>query len=372
MGGRRVFDAERLVFALDHYTPGPGDATAQLHERMRAFAAEQGVVLYEAGDGIGHQLMVESGRAAPGTLVVGADSHSVTYGALNCFATGIGSSDLAAIMVCGRIWLKVPESLRVTLTGRLPSGVYPKDVALALAKELGADGASYCAIEFGGPGLEFLDIEDRLVLANLTVEMGAKNGMFPSDGHTVSYLEGRTARRWQPVAADPDAHYIREITIAVDELAPLVALPHFVDHVAEISEAAGAPIQMVYLGTCTGGRVRDFHQALAVLRAGGGVARGVQLVVTPASRAVIEELARDGTLDEFRTMGAIIGTAGCGSCCGTCGTIPGDGVSVVSTANRNFKGRMGNSSASIYLASPASCAAAAVRGRLADPRGMEP
>lgn len=351
MGGERVFDAARIVFALDHYAPAPNRATAQLHQRMREFAAHHGIVLWEAGEGIGHQLIVESGRAAPGRLVVGADSHAVTYGALNCFATGIGSSDLAAILIGGRIWLRVPDSIRVTLTGRLPNGVYAKDIALALARELGTDGATYQALEFCGPALDTLDLDDRLVLCNLAVEMGTKNGIFPGD-----------------VVPDEDARYCREVVIALDSLQPMVALPHAVDRVVAIGDAPATPVQMVYLGTCTGGRVRDFHEARDVLKAGGGPARGVQLVVTPASRTVLETLARDGTLADFIAMGAVIGTPGCGSCCGTCGAVPGDGVNVVSTANRNFKGRMGNSEAVIFLASPASCAAAAVRGFIADPR----
>jgi len=313
-------------------------------------------------------LIVETGRATPGSLVVGADSHAVTYGALNSFATGIGSSDLAAIMMCGRMWLRVPESIRVTLTGQLPAGVYPKDIALALAKELGADGATYQTLEFAGRAIADLELEDRLVLSNLSVEMGAKNAVFPADERTFEYV----GAHYDPVEADAGATYCRDVTIDLDTLVPQVALPHQVDQVTTIQDARGTPVQMVYLGTCTGGRVRDFHQARDILRAGGGVAAGVQLVATPSSRTVLEALDRDGTLADLREMGAIIGTPGCGSCCGTCGTIPGDGVALISTANRNFKGRMGNSKALIYLASPASCAAAAVRGAITDPREIEP
>jgi 3-isopropylmalate/(R)-2-methylmalate dehydratase large subunit len=365
MGGTRVQDASRIVFALDHYAPAPSPQTALLHERMREFAARHGILLWDVGEGIGHQLIVETGRAQPGGLAVGADSHAVTYGALNTFATGIGSSDLAAILISGEMWLRVPESIRVTLTGEVPRGVYPKDVALALAKELGADGANYQALEFAGDGLASLELEDRLVVANLVIEMGAKNGIFPADEKTFAYLAGS---RGEPAAADRDARYTREICIALDQLAPLVALPHQPDRGVAVGETGPVPVHMVYLGTCTGGRVRDYHQALAVLKAAGGVARGVQLVVTPASRTVLEALATDGTLAELIAMGAVIQTPGCGSCCGTCGAIPGDGMNVISTANRNFKGRMGNGAASIYLASPASCAAAAARGEIADPR----
>jgi 3-isopropylmalate/(R)-2-methylmalate dehydratase large subunit len=369
MGGARVLSPGSIVFALDHYAPAPSRHTAELHQRMRHFAAAHGILLWDVGEGIGHQLVVETGRALPGGLAVGADSHAVMYGALNAFATGIGSSDLAAIFISGKIWLRVPESIRVTLTGQLPAGVYPKDIALALAKQLGADGAAYRALEFGGlpesPGAMALDLEDRLVLSNLSVEMGAKNGIFAADEKTFAYLNGVEG---DPQTPDADAHYYREVEIDLDLLTPQIALPHNVDRVVEIGESAATPVQMVYLGTCTGGRVRDYRQALAVLKAGGGIAPGVQLVVAPASRTVLETLARDGTLAEFIAMGAVIGTPGCGSCCGTCGSIPGDNVNVISTANRNFKGRMGNGAASIYLASPASCAAAAVRGAIADPR----
>lgn len=351
MGGVRVRYPERIAFALDHYAPAPSRHTAALHQRMRGFAAGQGIALWDVGEGIGHQLMVESGRAAPGLLSVGADSHAVTYGALNCFGTGIGSSELAAILISGRIWLKVPQTIRVVLTGQLPRGVDAKDLALALARELGADGATYHALEFAGPALDTLDLDDRLVLCNLAVEMGAKNAIFPG-----------------AVTPDPDAAYVRELAVSLDSLVPQIALPHRVDRVVPVADALGTPVHMVYLGTCTGGRVRDFHAARDVLRAGGGPAHGVQLVVTPASRTVLETLARDGTLADFVAMGAVLGTPGCGACCGTCGAIPGDGVHVVSTANRNFRGRMGNPNASVFLASPAACAAAAVRGAVADPR----
>jgi 3-isopropylmalate/(R)-2-methylmalate dehydratase large subunit len=365
MGGTRVHDASRIVFALDHYAPAPSRQTELLHERMREFASRHGILLWDVGEGIGHQLVVETGRALPGGLAVGADSHAVTYGALNTFATGIGSSDLSAIFVSGEMWLRVPESIRITLTGELPRGVYPKDIALSLAKELGADGANYRALEFAGDGLASLDLEDRLVVANLAIEMGAKNGIFPADEKTFAYLKGAHG---EPAAADRDARYSCEIRISLDGLTPMIALPHQPDRGVPAGETTHVPVCMVYLGTCTGGRVRDYHQALDILRAAGGIAPGVQLVVTPASRTVLEALAADGSLVELTAMGAVIQAPGCGSCCGTCGAIPGDGVNVISTANRNFKGRMGNGAASIYLASPATCAAAAARGEIADPR----
>lgn len=372
MGGTVPHDPRRLVFALDHYVPPQSAQTIELHRITTEFARRHGITLHGAGQGIGHQLIVETGRALPGELAVGADSHAVTYGALNCFATGIGSSDLAAAMLCGKIWLRVPASIKVTLTGALSPGVYPKDVALALVGILGADGANYCALEFCGPGVATLAVADRLVLSNLAVEMGAKNGIFPADATTDAYLYDRTKQAYAAVAPDADAIYVRELAIDLGSLTPRLALPHLVDNVVPLDQAAGTKVHMVYLGTCTGGRLSDFHQARDVLRAAGGVAPGVQLVVTPASRDVRDAMIADGTLADFLSYGATVVEPGCGSCCGTCGVIPPDGATVVSTANRNFKGRMGNPRASIYLASPASCAAAAARGAIADPREVAP
>jgi 3-isopropylmalate/(R)-2-methylmalate dehydratase large subunit len=368
MGGTGVFDPGRVVFVMDHYAPDPHAKTFDLQQRMRAFAATHGVALHDAGEGICHQLMVESGRTRPGLLMVGADSHSVTGGALNAFATGIGSADLAATMICGRIWLKVPQTIKITLTGTAPHGVYPKDIALALAGLLGADGAAYRALEFDGPAAADLDVDDRLVLSNLSVEMGAKAGIFRCDRKTVSYLQGRTSKPFTPVEPDEGAKYSRRVTLDVSRLAPIIARPHRVDNVANLAEVDGTPIHMVFIGTCTGGRLRDFRQAMRILLAAGRIAPGVRLVITPASREVEQALRLDGTLDRLAEMGATVTPPGCGPCCGTAGPLPGDGMNVISTANRNFKARMGNATASIYLASPAACAAAAVTGCITDPR----
>ncbi len=368
MGGTRVFDPKRLVFVFDHYEPDPSASTYPLQARARDFAARHGVILYDCGEGVCHQLMVESGHTRPGGLLVGADSHSVTGGALNAFATGIGSSDLAATMICGRIWLRVPETIRVTLTNRTASGVYPKDIALALAGRLGADGATYQTLEFDGPGASGLEVEDRLVLSNMSVEMGAKAGIFRADAKTARYLASRTDEAFTPVDADADAVYSHEIRLDLAALEPAIAMPHRVDLVAGVGQGAGTPVHMVFIGTCTGGRVCDIHQAARILFAGGRIAPGVQLVVAPASREVDTCLRLDGTLDRLASMGATIIPPGCGPCCGTAPPIPAGGANVISTANRNFKARMGNATASIYLASPATCAASAVTGRITDPR----
>lgn len=368
MGGNEIVSPERIVVALDHYSPAPNRQTATLHDQIRAFCGPRNITVYNVGDGIGHQLALETGRALPGSLIIGADSHTVTCGGLNAFATGVGSSDLAAAMISGEIWLRVPETIHVELTGALQDKVHCKDVSLALVGRLGADGATYQALEFGGPAVPAMTIDDRALLANLSVEMGAKCGIFPADEVTYAYLEGRSDTRGDPTRADGDAVYSRRVTLDLSSIAPQIAMPHRVDNVVPITEAGDVPIHMVYIGTCAGGRTSDLHEALEILRTGDGFAASTQVIFTPASRDIFREVSSDGSLAEFIGMGGIVQSAGCGSCCGTCGAIPGDGVNVISTANRNFKGRMGNANASIYLASPASCAAAALHGRITDPR----
>ncbi|HEY2854445.1 MAG TPA: aconitase/3-isopropylmalate dehydratase large subunit family protein [Gemmatimonadaceae bacterium] len=371
MNGERVFHPDRVMFALDHYAPPSSPKTAGFHDRVRAFARQHRVELNEVGAGISHQIAVETGRVVTGDLVIGADSHTVTAGALGAFATGVGSSDIAAAMITGKVWLRVPETIRVEITGQRASGLTAKDIALGLVAELGPEGANYQALEFHGEALGTLTVEERLVIANLAVEAGAKAAIVPHDELTAAYLAGRTDRQPVSVEADHGARYARTVTVDLSASTPLVALPHAPDNVVALDRAVGTPIQMVFLGTCTGGRVSDFHAALAVLERGGGrLAPGVQLVVTPASREVYLHLVADGTLAKFGAIGAVITTPGCGACCGTSGAIPGDGVNVLSTANRNFNARMGNATASIYLASPEACAAAAVTGRITDPASI--
>jgi len=372
MGGTRVHDASRVVFALDHYSPPSSPSTKSFHDQVHAFAGKHGLRVYEVGEGISHQIAVERRLARPGMLIVGADSHTVTCGAMNAFATGVGSSDLAAAMLTGQLWFRVPETIRVVLEGEgtRATGVAAKDVALAMVAALGADGAEYHALEFAGPGARSFSLDDRLVLSNLAVEAGAKAAVWDADDILESYI-GHFSERGQPVAADPGARYAREVVIDVGSVQPSVALPHSPENVVPIADAPATSIHMVFLGTCTGGRAADYHEALEVLERGGGrLADGVQLVVTPASSDVERQLAEDGTLAKFARMGATITMPGCGACCGTSGVIPRDGTNVLSTANRNFKARMGNATASIYLASPAACAAAALTGRITDPRSI--
>jgi 3-isopropylmalate/(R)-2-methylmalate dehydratase large subunit len=369
MGGERLFDPSRVLFAFDHYSPPASEKTAAFHDRVRAFAKHYGAEVCDVGEGISFQLLAERGGALPGSLVIGADSHTVTAGALNLFATGVGSSDLAAAMMTGQVWLRVPESIKVTLTGTRTAYLSPKDVALALVKLIGPEGANYSVLEFHGSAVSAFALEERMVICNLGVEMGAKAAIFPADAATSAYLAGRKVGLDAPVTADIHATYSREVTLDLSRLSPRVALPHEPDNVVPIEQAVGTPVHMVFLGTCGGGRLRDFHEALAALnRAGGQVAPGVQLVVTPASREVAEAMRDDGTFEKFEALGAIITTVGCGACCGTSGVIPSDGMNVLSTANRNFKARMGNATASIYLASPAACGASAATGKITDPR----
>jgi 3-isopropylmalate/(R)-2-methylmalate dehydratase large subunit len=371
MGGERLFDPARVIFSLDHYSPPTRPATIGFHAQVRAFAKQHGASVFDVGEGISHQVIAERGSALPGMLIIGADSHTVTCGALDLFATGVGSSDLAAAMITGEVWLRVPHSIRVRLVGVRPIGVAAKDVALAIVAELGSEGANYAALELDGPARAQFTLEERLVFSNLAVESGAKAAIFPADDHTRTYLAGRASVPVIPVDADPGARYAHEITIDVSALTPRVALPHAPDQVVPLRAAIGTPIHMVFVGTCTGGRVPDVHEVLDVLERGGGrIAGGVQLVITPASGEVLHRLTEDGTLGKLIAMGATVTTPGCGACCGTSGVIPGDGMNVISTANRNFKARMGNPTASIYLASPAACAAAALTGRITDPRDV--
>jgi 3-isopropylmalate/(R)-2-methylmalate dehydratase large subunit len=372
MGFEAVFDGTRIAFSCDHYAPAGSARIASLHARMQGFAETHGITLFRVGEGIGHQCMIEAGRVRPGTIVAGADSHCVTYGALNAFGVGIGASDLAAAMATGRMWLKVPETLQIMLTGKLAAAVEAKDIVLEVLNRLRADGANYLALEFSGDGVASLSLEERIVIANMATEAGAKAALFPADATTREFLRGVGVGDCEPVAADAEARYLGRLTFNLAEITPRLALPHHVDTVVPIEQALGRAVDMVFIGTCTGGRACDVRAALAVIRAAGGIAPGVELVITPASRAELDLLIRDGSLAELLAYGAVLTTPGCGACCGTSGAIPRDGSTVVSTGNRNFKGRMGAPQAEIHLASAAACGAAAATGRIADPRSLTP
>lgn len=356
MGGLRVPFPDRILLARDHYAPPTTAATLAFHARMEDFANTHGIELLPVGGGISFQVALETGRVGEGDLVVGADSHTVTCGAAGAFATGIGSADLAGAFLTGRIWLRVPATMRVILDGRLPTGVVAKDIALELVRVIGSHGAAGHALEFTGPAARALPFDERAVLANLSAETGASTGLFPAG----------------EAAPDDDASFEREIVFDVSSLEPLIALPHDPSNGVGVHGAIGTPVDFVFLGTCTGGHAGDLREALRVLKAGGGIAAGVSVVVTPPSARVRAQLEADGTLAAFAALGAIVTETGCGPCCGTAGPIPPPQANVISTANRNFRARMGQATASIWLASPATCAAAASAGRIIDPRVAAP
>ena len=373
MGGTKLRNPENIIIAMDHYAPPDNPGTIALQDSIRSFTKEQGNVLYEIGAGVGHQLMAERGHVVPGSLVLGADSHAVAYGALNAFATGIGSSDMAAVMLTGKLWLKVPETIRIELTGKLRPGIDAKDIALEINRRLDPDFASYKILEFSGEGAASLSLEQRMVLANMSTEAGAKAGVFDADEVTFDYLYQQLGQHitGEAVVADGNASYAGHEEINLSSLEPLLAVPPkggAAADIVSIKDYAGQSVTMVYLGTCTGGRVSDFEKAIELIRRGGPKHPDVQLIITPASDRVSESLAAKGMMEEFINFGAILMTPGCGACCGTCGRIPGDGEVVLSAANRNFSGRMGNAKAEIYLASPEACAAAALTGKITDPR----
>lgn len=369
LGGEKVRDPSRVALVIDHSAPSPLEGVSNLHAMMRAFAAEQEVGIYDVGCGVCHCLLPEQGHVAPGDIVIGADSHTTTYGAINVFSTGVGSTDLAAAMLTGKLWFKVPPTMRLELHGKLPAGVYSKDVALFLAGKITADGATYLAVEYGGEAISSLSVEARFTISNMAVEMGAKAGLMEADEKTVAWLEGRVTRPYTPAVPDADADYAEAREFDLGGLTPQVAEPHRVDNVRPVEEVEGTPIQEAVIGTCTNGRLEDLEVAARIL-AGRRVSPEARLIVAPASRQVFLDAMREGIAQRLIEAGAAFVTPGCGPCVGTHNGVPSDGERVISTANRNFKGRMGNAEALIYLASPATVAASAVAGKITDPRRM--
>lgn len=358
--------ATTLLFS-DHAAPSPRRRLSNVQKRLRAFARDRGVYFYEPGVGICHQVVAEQ-WAKPGQIVIGADSHTCTAGALGAFATGMGSTDVGAAMSLGKTWLRVPETFRIEISGERPPAVLVKDIILHLIGLLGADGAIYKALEFGGPAVEDMSIEERLTLCNMAVEAGAKAGLCAADQVTQSFLEGQgRGQDYTSVSPDPDASYERVVEIDVSSLSPQVAFPHFVDNVRPIEEAEDLPVDQVFIGTCTNGRLSDLRAAASILR-GRKVHPDLRVLVGPASRGTYLDAAREGLLETFVEAGATILPPGCGACVGVHQGVLADGERCLSTQNRNFKGRMGNPEGEIYLASPAAAAATAVRGKITDPR----
>ncbi len=381
IGVSRVYDPDRLVVVLDHAAPPPTPRHAEVHAAVREFVRAQGIRhFYDVGRGICHQVLGEEVLVLPGQVVVGADSHTVHLGWLGAFATGLGRSEIAAVWATGEVWLRVPESIAIELTGRLAPGVTTKDLCLRIIGDLGADGANYRSIEFHGDALSALPIDSRMVLTNMMAECGAKNAVIPPDDRTFRWLAERRARRTgQPIDVcereirdlavypDPDAQYAMRLRYDLGQMEPFVACPHQVDRVCPVSEVAGTRIDLAFIGTCANGRLEDLAMAAEVLR-GRRIAAGVRLIVVPASREVLEQAIARGYIATFVAAGAVIGVPGCGPCMGNHMGVPAPGEVVISTANRNYRGRMGTRDAAIYLANPAVVAASALTGVITDPR----
>lgn len=389
LGLARVRHPERLAITLDHAVPAPTTQHAANHAEIRRFVAEQGIVhFFEAGRGICHQVLSEEGLVWPGQVILGADSHTTHFGWLGAFGAGVGRSEVAALWATGELWLRVPETMQIALHGKLPPGVMAKDLGLWLLQAIGADGGIYRAIEFTGPGVASLSLESRMVLPNLLAEAGVKSAYLPPDEEVFSWLAERVVRREGGAVAnvyakiatsalypDPDAAYSARLVVALDTLEPAVACPHRPDHVRPLSEVAGTPVHQAFLGTCTNGRLEDLAVAAAVLGHGNGrihrLAPGTRLLVIPASSEVYRQALAAGYIETFLAAGAMIGTPGCGPCMGNHMGIPAPGEVVISSGNRNFRGRMGTAESEVYLANPAVVAASAVLGRIADPRELE-
>lgn len=367
LGGTRAANPESNYLVMDHYVPYPNNKVAALQKSMSDFAHCGQAQLLPLGEGICHQLLPERGCIHPGSIVIGGDSHSTTYGAFNALGMGVVSSILAAGIMAGSLWFRVPESIRVKRHRKLSKNVTAKDLALTIVGELGASGAAYQAVEFQFDGENPLRVEERMTVCNLMAETGAKCAIMPGDEQLAEYLENVGVHACEFVLPDEDAVYARTLEIDLNAVEPVVACPHRVDLVEPVRELSDTPVQMGLLGTCTNGRISDFRAALDILD-GRQLCPDFQLLVVPASRKIYVEMAENRMLARFAELGAIILPPSCGPCCGSSSGTPSDGVNVISTANRNFIGRMGNVKSNIYLAPPATVAASAITGKITDPR----
>ena len=366
-GFEHLANPQKTALFLDHAAPSPSHELSSEHKLLRLFAQQTGCLIFDVGDGVCHQLVVES-LAKPGDVVIGADSHTVTAGGLGAFATGMGSSDIAIAFGLGKTWFRVPETIKVVVSGDFPEGVYAKDLILHLIGNIGANGATYKALEFSGDTVDSMSMSQRFTIANMAVEAGAKAGLFPADNITKDYLiaQGR-GNHYQSVLPDADATYEQTININVAELEPTISKPHTVDNIALARELKGTKIQQVFIGTCTNGRLEDLAIAANILK-GKKCHPETRLIVAPASRQVLLAAIEAGYIQSLIEAGAVILPPGCGACLGLHQGVLGGGESCLSTANRNFKGRMGNPQAFIYLGSPATAATTAITGEITDPR----
>ena len=368
MGADRVFDPERIFLVCDHFTPNKDQDSAEQVKTVREFARKMGVVHYFEGgaSGVEHALLPELGLIGSGDIIVGADSHTCTYGALGAFATGLGSTDIAAAMVLGETWFKVPATIKVQLRGELRPWVGGKDIILALIGRIGVDGALYKALEFGGPGLQGLGVEARMTMANMAIEAGGKAGLFPAEDIVLEYLQNAGRHGDEPLEADPEAEYEQVLDMILDELEPQVACPHLPDNVRPVREVRGMKLDQVVIGSCTNGRISDLREAARILR-GRKAAPDLRLIVLPATPGIYAQALEEGLLLQFLQAGAVIGPPTCGPCLGGHMGILAGGERCLATTNRNFKGRMGSLDSEVYLSGPAVAAASAVAGEIVHP-----
>lgn len=373
IGAKKVWDRNKVVIILDHLVPASSVISASLHKIVRNFAKEQDIDnFYDVGrGGVCHQVMPEKGHVRPGELIVGSDSHTCTYGAFGAFATGIGSTEMAAVFATGKLWFRVPEVIKVEITGKFQKLITAKDLTLNIVGKIGADGAIYKGLEFGGSTIRNMTIDSRMVLSNMAVEMGAKAGLIEPDQKTVDYVKTRTDRPFSQVKNDADATYERVMNVDVSDMEPQVAVPHSVDNVKPVSEVEDVKIDQAFIGSCTNGRLEDLRVAAQILKS-KKIAQGVRLIVIPASQEIYLNAINEGLIELFMDSGATVGNPNCGPCLGGHMGILAYGETCISTSNRNFIGRMGSTKSFVYLASPATVAASAIKGKITDPtKGMK-
>lgn len=372
IGADKVWDSQRIIIILDHIVPASSVKSAELHRTVRNFAEQQRINnFYDVGQGgVCHQVMPEKGYVKPGEVIVGADSHTCTYGAFGAFATGIGSTEMAAVFTTGTLWFKVPEVIKVNLTGRFQSLVTPKDLILKIVGQIRADGAIYKGIEFVGSTIENINVDGRMVLCNMAIEMGAKTGIINPDETTLNYVKTRTKESFEPIKSDPDTTYKKTLDLDITDLEPQVSCPHSVDNVKPISKVDKVKVDQAFIGSCTNGRLEDLRLA-AKLIDGRKVRKGVRLLIAPASQEVYLKALQERLVNTFLKAGAIVCNPTCGPCLGGHLGLLAPGETCISSSNRNFVGRMGSTKARVYLASPATVAASAISGKITDPRLMK-
>jgi len=370
IGIKNVWNPEKIVIILDHRVPANNIKAAEAHKKIRDFIRKQKIKhFYDAGEGICHQVMIEKGHARPGMLVVGTDSHTTTYGAIGVFSTGIGATEMAAVWATGKLWLKVPETIRINISGNPPKLVTSKDIILHIIGRIKSDGANYKAIEFYGETIDKMSVESRLTMSNQSMEAGAKAAIIPPDSKTIEYVKSRTKESFDIVKADNDAKYEEILDFDVTDLEPMVACPHTVDNVKPVREVAGLEINQAVLGSCTNGRLEDLELAAKIID-GKNVHKNVRMIVVPASREIYLKAIEKGFIQKFVKAGAMVINPGCGPCLGAHQGILASGERAITSTNRNFRGRMGSPDSEIYLASPATVVASAIRGEITDPRDL--